>query len=676
MANRLANATSPYLLQHAENPVDWWEWGPDAFAEAKRRDLPILLSIGYAACHWCHVMAHESFEDPHVAELVNQRFVAVKVDREEHPDVDQVHMAATQALTGRGGWPMTVFLTPAGAPFFAGTYFPPQPSHGSPSFSQVVETLGDAWRDRRDEVLSSAGSIVSELQRLGDFEAADSKPVISAVLETIRGDFDMIRGGFGGAPKFPAAMLIDALLVKGDPSSLDMAQRSCEAMARGGIHDQVGGGFHRYSVDNAWVVPHFEKMLYDNALLLGSYARCWRRTADHDVTLRALFEHVCYSLVDWLRAEMLVDDGAFAASLDADSCDIRGAVHEGIYYVWSPELLSDALGDEDAEWAQRVFHVHSQGNFEHGLSTLQLRGTPDRERLTRVLATLRTERSARFAPGRDDKVVAAWNGLLIDSLVQAAGIFAEPEWLAMAQEAAEYLWRVHRDGESWVRTSRAAVAGTSPAVCEDYAAMALGFARLAGATGRDEWLQRACQLLELAQRRFAAPDGGYFDAEASDLLYRRPRDVTDNATPSATATMTAALRLTGAMAQRTDFLERADRAATTTWGAVAGHPRFAGWSLADLLVSDEARRGLKPAECVVVLDDEASRHGQLATAAWRMAPAGTAVILGAEGSDGFGGLFTDRPASAGGTAYVCRGQTCFEPVNDYNELKSPLWHRM
>lgn len=683
MPNRLAESTSPYLQQHAHQEVDWFGWGPEAFAAARERQLPLLVSTGYAACHWCHVMAHESFDDAAVAAFMNEHFVSVKVDREESPDVDAVLMNATQALTGQGGWPMTVFLTPEGQPFFAGTYFPPQPAGGQPSFMQVLEALAGAWQERRDEVLGSAASITEQLRDLQPVQASDEVPGARETLELLGKDYDMIHGGFGGAPKFPPAMVLDALLVKGDPTSLDIAQLTCEMMARGGIFDRVGGGFHRYATDPGWVVPHFEKMLYDNALLLGSYVRCWRRTADHDGYKREVYEHVIYSTVEWLQREMRtepVEDrpgGAFAASLDADSVDIRGMVAEGIYYVWNPELLVDALGEADGAWARQVFHVHEAGTFEHGLSTLQLHGSPDQARLTGVLDRLRAERENRFAPQRDDKVVAAWNGLVIDSLVSAAMTFGEQEWLELARAAAEHVWAVHVDQQAdrFVRTSRDGLAGSSPAVTEDHGALALGLARLAGATGEAQWLERAVWLVERADRLFSAEDGGFFDAEASEELFTRPRDVTDNATPSGTSSMVAALRLVGLMAQRTDLAERGDRAARTTWPLVASQPRFAGWSLADALVLDEARRGLKPAQVVVVVP-EGEGIDRLATAAWRMAPAGSAIVVGREGTEGFGNLFDERTARDGrATTYVCRGEVCFEPTSDYAELKTPLWSR-
>lgn len=681
MANRLATATSPYLLQHAHQPVDWWPWSADAFAEARERDVPVMLSVGYAACHWCHVMAHESFDDAAVAEKLNAGFVSIKVDREEHPDVDAVYMNATQALTGRGGWPMTVFLTPDGVPFFAGTYFPPQPRDGLPSFGQLLDALSTAWVDNHDEVVESAAQIRAQLGEINAIpEPAQKAPTAMQTMEALGKDYDMLHGGFGGAPKFPAAMVLDALLVKGDHASLDMAQLTCETMARGGIHDQIGGGFHRYSVDAQWVVPHFEKMLYDNALLLGTYTRTWRRTADHDPDKRALFERVIFGIVEWLRAEMTTENGGFASSLDADSADIRGSVHEGIYYVWSPELLVDALGAEDGTFAQDVFHVTNQGTFEHGLSTLQLRSVPDWQRLEDVSKRLKQVRDGRFRPARDDKVIASWNGLAIDSLVTAGMVFNRPEWVEMARAAAQAVWDVHLvDGGDGVRelrrSSRDGRAGDSPAVTEDYGALALGFARLAGALGDASWLERAQWLLDQADELFSAEDGGFYDALEDDLRFARPRDLSDNATPSGTATMVTALRAVGVLSGQDRYGQRADAAARTTWATVAASPRFAGWSLADVLVMEEARRGLRLADVTIVVDED-DRMNQLVRAAWRMAPAGSMVVAGPAGTTGFGHLFDDREQRDGqATAYVCRGNVCFEPVTSYTEFKTPLWSR-
>ncbi len=669
MVNRLVESASDYLRQHAHQDIDWWEWGPDALAAAVEQDRPIMLSVGYASCHWCHVMSHESFDNPDIARFINEHFVAIKVDRQQHPDVDAVFMTATQAMNrGAGGWPMTAFLTPAGAPFFTGTYFPPEPREGQPSFRQVLEAMADAWHARRDKVIGSAEYIVNSLTG-HELPSRETPPDLRKAVDALESGFDLIHGGFGTQPKFPAPTLIDALLVKGDPRTLELAQRSLEAMARGGIHDQVGGGFHRYAVDPGWVVPHFEKMLYDNALLLGTYVRGWRRTADHDAGLRALFERTAYGIVEWLEREMVNDQGAFISGLDADSCDIRGAVHEGIFYLWNPELLDDALGAELGEWAAEVFHVTRGGTFEDGLSTLQLRGRPDFARLEEVTSKLLEERTNRFRPGPDTLVVAAWNGWMISSLVTGAMIFDEKGWLELALRAAEHLVEVHLADGDLRRSSREGVASTEVGAAEDFGAVAEAFAHLASATGDADWLRRAEALAGRAVELFGHDDGGFYDAVDTGL-FDRPRSVTDNVTPSGTSALIAALRLVGLLAERPDFAERADIAARTTWVAVEETPRFAGAALADLLIADEARRGLRPGVAVVVGDDP---FAELARASWRMVPPGSAVITAREGAAGWGSHLENR---ADGAVYVCRGTVCFDPVTDYNELKTPLWSRV
>ncbi len=670
MVNRLADATSDYLLQHAHQAIDWWQWGPEALAHAAETDRPIMLSVGYASCHWCHVMSHESFEDAAIAAYLNEHFVAIKVDRQQHPDVDAVYMAATQALNnGSGGWPMTAFLTPEGKPFFTGTYFPPTPRDGMPSFRQVLEAMSDAWRDRRDEVLGSADAIVAELSTPAELATPDAAPDLRAAVDAIEAQFDLIHGGFGTAPKFPMATVLDALLVKGDPRTLELAQRSLEAMARGGICDQVGGGFHRYSVDAGWVVPHFEKMLDDNAMLLGTYVRAWRRTADHDAGLRALFEHTVYGIVGWLEREMRTEGGPFAAALDADSCDIRGAVFEGIFYLWNPEVMADVLGAEDADWATEVFHVTRGGTFEDGLSTLQLRGRPDFARLDDVRARLLADRGTRFRPATDRLVVAGWNGQAISSLATAAMVFDEPGWLELALGAARHLADVHIVDGDLRRSSLDGVANESLGGAEDYGSVADAFALLAGITGDAAWLRLAEALVDRALLLFGAPDGGFFDG-ADVGLFDRPRSLTDHVSPGGTSAMVAALRSVGALTERDDLRERADAAARTTWQAVANSPRFAGSALADLMVSDEARRGLKRGTVVITTNDP---FDELVRAAWRMAPAGSVILRATPGTPGFGTLLDGRETPA---AYVCRGTVCFEPVTDYNELKNPLWHRV
>lgn len=670
MANRLADSPSDHLLQYAHQPVDWWPWGSEALAHAAELDRPVLLSIGYASCHWCHVMSHESFEDPETAEFINTHFVPVKVDREQQPVLDQVFMTATQLMNeGAGGWPLTAFLTPDGRPFFTGTYFPPEPQPGRPSFRQVLQALAETWESDRQALVAGADVVAGHLAALSAAPLADTAPEVHAAIDTIGADFDLIHAGFGTAPKFPSATVLDALLVRGDAQSLELAQRSLEAMARGGIHDQVGGGFHRYATDPGWVIPHFEKMLDDNALLLGTYIRGWRRTADHDEGLRALLERTAYGIAGFLERELRDENGAFMAGLDADSCDIRGAVFEGIYYLWTPELLFDALGDEDGDWATQVFHVTTGGTFGEGLSTLQLRGRPDLDRLAEVSARLLTERGHRFRPATDRLVVTAWNALAISSLVTGALIWNEPHWLDLALDTARYLAEAHLAGGELRHSSLAGQVNPQAATAEDHGTLADAFAILAGATGDAAWLRRAETLCDRALEIFSAEDGGFFDAEAGELFVRS-RSLTDNVTPSGTSALVRALRRVGLMAEHPGLLARADAAAATTWATVAENPRFAGSALEDLMVADEARRGLRPAMVVVSSGDP---FDELARAAWRLAPAGSVILTAPAGTGGFGSWLESRERRA---VYVCRGDRCFDPVTDYTELKTPLWHRV
>ncbi|MDN5895773.1 MAG: thioredoxin domain-containing protein, partial [Nocardioides sp.] len=423
MTNRLADATSPYLLQHKDNPVDWWEWSPEAFAEARERDVPVLLSVGYAACHWCHVMAHESFEDEATATYMNEHFVNIKVDHEERPDVDAVYMSATQAMTGQGGWPMTCVLDHEGVPFFAGTYFPNEPRHGMASFRQVLEALSQAWTERGDDVRKASDQIREHLRAQGAPAAGSiTEDTLERAVHTLTGEFDASNGGFGGAPKFPPSMVLEFLLRRhrrtDDVATRQMLDASCIAMARGGIYDQIGGGFARYSVDAGWVVPHFEKMLYDNAQLLGLYAR-WGAN------------RVTEETADFLLRELRTDQGGFASALDADSEGI-----EGKFYAWTPAQLVEALGEVDGAWAAEVFEVTAAGTFEHGSSTLQLKSDPDDlERLEGVKQRLLDARASRVRPERDNKVVAAWNGLTISSLCASGGLLRRRDNGAAAPRA-------------------------------------------------------------------------------------------------------------------------------------------------------------------------------------------------------------------------------------------------
>jgi uncharacterized protein YyaL (SSP411 family) len=663
--NRLASATSPYLLQHADNPVHWWPWSDEAFAAAAERQVPVFLSVGYAACHWCHVMAHESFEDPETASMINDHFVAIKVDREERPDVDAVYMQATQALTGQGGWPMSVFLTPDRKPFYAGTYFPPTARHGLPSFAQVLQAISDAWRDRRPELLVSSSEIVRQLSKsatfagAGELTAADCEKSLLA----LQAEFDPRYGGFGRAPKFPPSMVLEALLRDGSEQSMTMAGKTLEAMARGGIYDQLGGGFARYSVDAGWIVPHFEKMLYDNALLLGVYTHWWRRTR------HPLAERIITETSDWLLLEMRTEQGAFAASLDADSEDDHGELQEGAYYVWNRDQLSEALGPEDAVWAAQVFSVTAAGTFEHGASTLQLLSDHDQLRLADVRERLRSARDRRSRPGRDDKVVAAWNALLVDALVQAAMIFDRPEWLQAATEAAEHLWQLHwRDGRLR-RTSRNGVSGEAFGILEDYAACALAAARLAAVQANPQWLSRAEQLLNVILEQFDDGAGGLFDTAAdAEQLYTRPQDPTDNATPSGLSAAVHALRLMAELTGEDRYAARADQAAISVAELVRRAPRFAGWLLADAISQTSEQ---KPVE-VAVVGPEDSARAELARVAHQLAPAGSVVVAGTSDQPGMI-LLADRPMiNNQPTAYVCRHFVCKLPVTSVDDLADQL----
>jgi uncharacterized protein len=667
--NLLADATSPYLLQHADNPVHWRPWSDEAFAEAEQRGVPVFLSVGYAACHWCHVMAHESFEDADTAAVINADFVAVKVDREERPDVDAVYMTATQALTGQGGWPMSVFLTPDRRPFYAGTYFPPSPRHGLPSFRQILDAVSSAWRERRSEVLRSADAIHTELDRrrldLPDHEVTDAD--CRDALVALQRDFDERHGGFGGAPKFPPSMVVEALLRFDDPEALPMAERTLEAMARGGIYDQLAGGFARYSVDSQWVVPHFEKMLYDNALLLGVYVHWWRRTAQ--ARGNPLAERVVQETVSWLLEEMQSPQGGFTASLDADSLDEEGHLREGAFYAWSPQQLIEVLGPEDGAWAAEVATVTAKGTFEHGLSTLQRPTDADPERWAAVRARLREARERRARPGRDDKIVAAWNGWLIDALVQAGTVFGRSEWVSAAVEAATLLWQLHwRDGRLR-RTSKDGIVGTAAGTLEDYAAVALGFTRLAAATADPQWIERAEQLAAVVLAEFDDGQGGFFDTAAdAEVLYTRPQDPTDNATPSGLSTAVHALSLLAELTGNGAYADRAEAAERSAGGLVRQAPRFAGW----LLASAVSRVRHAPVQVAVVGAPGDPRRAELARAAAQAAPGGSVVVAGEPDQAGIA-LLADRPLlRERPTAYVCRGFVCELPVTDVDALLAQL----
>ena len=657
MANRLAGATSPYLLQHADNPVDWWEWSPEAFEEARRRDVPVLLSVGYAACHWCHVMAHESFEDEATAAYLNEHFVTIKVDREERPDVDAVYMQATVATTGHGGWPMTCVLDHEGRPFFAGTYFPDQPRHGQPSFRQLLEAITEAWQQRRDDVDTTAANIAAHLASSDTL--AGAAPIDPAVLDAavvkLASEFDSVNAGFGGAPKFPPSMLLEFLLRVSTGSTsdaIDMAARTLAAMARGGIYDQLAGGFARYSVDARWVVPHFEKMLYDNALLLGAYTSWWA------VGDGPLARRVAVETGDFLLRELGTEQGGFASALDADSEGVEGA-----FYVWTPVQLSAVLGEDDGAWAAALLGVTDQGTFEHGLSVLQLRADPDDPaRWARVRAALREARAVRQRPARDDKVVAAWNGLAIAALARAGGVFGEQRFADAALRAGSLLWELHVVDGRLRRVSRDGAVGAHAGVLEDYGCVADGFLALAEATGDGIWVERAALLVDVALEQFAAPDGGFHDTAAdAEALITRPRDPSDNASPSGHSAVTSALVRYAALTGSGRHRDAAEAALGSVRLLAERAPRFAGWSLAAAAAALDG-----PKEIVVVTEADDPVGAELAARARRSL--GSVVLVVPPGSGGIPVLEGRDLVGGRAAAYVCRNLVCERPVTDPEEL--------
>ncbi|MFD3380501.1 MULTISPECIES: thioredoxin domain-containing protein [unclassified Streptomyces] len=674
MPNRLAHETSPYLLQHADNPVDWWPWSAEAFEEARKSGKPVLLSVGYSSCHWCHVMAHESFEDQETADYLNAHFVSVKVDREERPDVDAVYMEAVQAATGQGGWPMTVFLTPDAEPFYFGTYFPPAPRHGSPSFRQVLEGVHSAWTDRRDEVAEVAEKIVRDLAgreiAFGDTQVPGEEDLAGALLGLTR-DYDAGHGGFGGAPKFPPSMAIEFLLRHhartGAEGALQMAADTCERMARGGIYDQLGGGFARYSVDREWVVPHFEKMLYDNALLCRVYAHLWRATGSD------LARRVALETADFMVRELRTNEGGFASALDADSDDGTGKHVEGAYYVWTPAQLVEVLGEQDAELAADHFGVTEEGTFEEGASVLQLpqsEGVFDAERIASIRARLLEARGERPAPGRDDKVVAAWNGLAVAALAETGAYFDRPDLIEAALGAADLLVRLHLDEHARLsRTSKDGRVGANAGVLEDYADVSEGFLALASVTGEGVWLEFAGFLLDHVLVQFTDEESGtlYDTAADAEKLIRRPQDPTDNATPSGWSAAAGALLSYAAQTGAEPHRAAAERALGVVKALGPRAPRFIGWGLA---TAEALLDGPREVAVVGPVDDPATK--ELHRAALLATAPGAVVAMGAPDSDELPLLVERSLVHGEPTAYVCRNFTCDAPTTDVDRLREAL----
>jgi uncharacterized protein YyaL (SSP411 family) len=644
MPNRLADATSPYLLQHKDNPVDWWEWGEDAFAEARHRDVPILLSVGYAACHWCHVMAHESFEDEETARVMNERFVSIKVDREERPDVDSVYMEAVQAMTGQGGWPMTVWMDHEKRPFFAGTYFPGEPRHGMASFSQVMDAVSTAWEDRRNDVSEQAERLVAAISRVipvGDIPDAE---VLARSYDQIETSFDRMHGGFGGAPKFPQQPLLEFLLRIAPepwaPRAAGMLEKTLEEMAAGGIHDQIGGGFARYSVDDHWLVPHFEKMLYDNAQLARLYLWAGLGLARPD------FVAVARSTLDYLERDLRDPSGGFYSSEDADSEGV-----EGKFYVWSAEELRRVLGP-DAGAAIDYFGVTEAGNFE-GTNILNVAGDEPPSRLEEIKKDLLEARSSRIRPGLDDKVIASWNGLAIRALAEAGAALGERRYLDLATGAAEFVAEHLVDGDTLMRSWREGRTSV-PGFVDDHAGLAVGLFTLYSATGELRWYQQAIGLVgQLAM--FAKEGGGFYSnrEETAANLVKRPSDMTDNPLPSGNALGAEALLMASLFTGDEAMRGKAESALASIGVLADRYPSMVGHHLAVAHSMGDTR------EVAIVGEDWRG----LATVYWSEYRPNIVLAPSSTGSEPVP-VLAGRDPDAGTLAYVCKGFTCDLPTSD------------
>jgi uncharacterized protein YyaL (SSP411 family) len=660
MGNRLANESSPYLRQHADNPVDWYPWGDDAFDAARERDVPILLSVGYSSCHWCHVMAHESFEDGPTATLMNGLFVNVKVDREERPDVDGIYMDAVQALSGRGGWPMTVFLTPDGRPFFAGTYFPNSPRHGMPSFTQILENVHDVWLNRRQDIDQQADQLTDAVRRqvIAAPDATLPGPdVLAQAAGSLRRAYDAAWGGFGAAPKFPQTMALEALLRHhahtGDDDVLQIVTNSLDAMASGGIYDHLGGGFSRYSVDAHWIVPHFEKMLYDNALLARVYLHAWQ------VTGKPRYRQVLDETFEYLLRDLHHPDGGFYSAEDADS---EG--EEGKFYVFSLAEVRSVLdtaglgdhADEVVDW----YGVTDAGNFEgHNILVRPLRGDLVRPpQVHAARAALLAARDRRVRPGLDDKVLTEWNGLVLSTLAEAAAATGDERWLAEAVRAGEFLCANLRNGGRWLRSWQADAGARHLAYAADYASMVDALTRLAEATGEARWIHEATRTADGLLDLFWDGEGSGFFSTGHDAekLIARPKDLLDNATPSANSLGAVALLRLAALTGAERYRERAEDILRLVGAASGQHPTAFGNVLSAI---DLATAGITE---IVVAGD---RRDLVAAVQRRYLP--NAVLAWGEAYDSPLWEGRDQPA-----AYVCRNYVCALPATDIDALNTVL----
>jgi len=674
MANRLANETSPYLLQHAGNPVDWYPWGAEALERARQEDRPILLSIGYAACHWCHVMAHESFENEDTSRLMNDLFINIKVDREERPDIDGIYMQAVQAMTGHGGWPMTVFLTPQGEPFYGGTYYPPEDRQGIPAFRRVLESVSDSYRNRRDSVLHTSAQIreIYDASKLrAKSEGALTAHALDLAYRGIAQKYDVRHGGFEGAPKFPPTMVLDFLLRYSrrtdTPYALEMVSDTFRKMSTGGIYDQIGGGFHRYAVDSIWLVPHFEKMLYDNALLVRLGANLWQATHDPDV------KRVTEETIQWVRREMTSPEGGFYSSLDADS---EG--EEGRFYVWSERELDEILGS-DSTAVKMYYGCTASGNFE-GSNILHVRAQSAMvaaragiapELFERIIADAKTTlypvRARRAWPARDEKILASWNGLMLRGLATAARAFQNDDMTRLAVRNGEFLYREMVNGGRVMRTHTMGQTRIN-GFLEDHAAVALGFVALYEATFDAQWIHRATNIANVMVELFWDDAiGAFFDTPRdAEALITRPRDVTDNAIPSGTSLAVDLLLTLSELTQNAEMRRRASFVLETLATPLIRYASAFGNLLgaADMVTNgavEVAIAGNRSDAAFRALEAEvASRYVPSLVLAGGIESAGIALMDGREARNG-------QP-----TAYVCRSYACEEPVSEPAALGAQL----
>jgi uncharacterized protein YyaL (SSP411 family) len=678
--NRLAQETSPYLLQHAHNPVDWYSWGDEAFAKARDENRPILLSIGYSACHWCHVMERESFENEDIARLMNENFVNIKVDREERPDLDQIYMNAVQMMTGQGGWPMTVFLTPEGVPFYGGTYFPPEDRHNLPGFPRVLLGVSETYQTRPDDVTKTAVSMLGELQRFGIAQESTepfSLELLDAAQRGMARGYDAKYGGFGNAPKFPAAMTLEFLLRQyhrtGEAKALEMVEHTCRMMAMGGMYDQLGGGFHRYSTDARWLVPHFEKMLYDNALLSRLYLHVYQATGDE------FYRNIAVETLDYVAREMTDGRGGFYSTQDADS---EG--HEGKFFVWSPPEIEEILGAEDAALFNAYYDVSAGGNFE-GQNILNINATLEdvakdagvpvqklRDALQRGRQKLFEAREQRVKPARDEKVLTAWNGLMLASFAEASAILERKDYLSIAEKNAEFvLGEMRRDG-LLLRTYKDGQAKLN-AYLEDYAFYADGLVALFQASGELRWLTEASALTErMIEEFWDENDGGFFyTGESHEALIVRTKDFFDNATPAGNSVAAEVLLHLGVLTGDESYQRKAVTLFRLLTGYIKRYPSAFGRALGalDFYLST-------PKELVIIGKKDTPETASLVREIWRRYLPNKVVAesTGEHARDAdIIPLLKDRTMIENRpTAYVCENYTCQRPVTTPEELSAQL----